>query len=93
MGELFQLTKFIMDLGKEGEFSFSLMLGTCVRWRFLNRFVVLTKKEKVRLSSKAMAAICARILDLDAFRTLGLSRILRSSLIVLLDRSDAERAF
>ncbi len=77
----------------EGGFSFSLMLGLFVRWSFLNRLVVLTIKEKVRLSSKTMAAIWARILDLDALRTLGLSRILRSSLIVLLDRSDAERAF
>jgi len=77
----------------EGGFSFSLMLGLFVRWSFLNRFVVLTIKEKVRLSSKTMAAICARILDLDALRTLGLSRILRSSLMVLLDRSDAERIF
>jgi len=36
-----------------------------------------------------MAAICARVLALDAFRTLGLSKILRSSFMVLLDRSEA----
>ena len=36
-----------------------------------------------------MAAICARILALWALRTLGLSKILRSSFMVLLDRSEA----
>ena len=36
-----------------------------------------------------MAAIWARILARCALRTLGLSRILRSSLMVLLERSEA----
>ena len=35
----------------------------------------------------------ARILARCALRTLGLSRILRSSLMVLFDRSEAERKF
>ncbi len=77
----------MMDLDTEGGFSFSLILGSFIWCSFLNRLVVLTIKEKVRLSSKTIAAIWAWILDLDALRTLGLSRILRSSLIVLLDRS------
>ncbi len=49
-----------MDFGMEGGFNFSLMLGSSVRWSFLNRLVVLTIKEKVRLSSKTMAAILSR---------------------------------
>ncbi len=70
------------------------MLRSFVRWSFLNRFVVLTIKEKVRLSSKTMAAIWASMLDLDAFRTLGLSSPPQAdSLMVLLDRSEAERIF
>ncbi len=66
-----------MDFGKEG---LRLVEPTARR-------VVLTIKEKVRLSSKAIAVIWARILDLVALRTLGLSRILRSSFKVLFERS------
>ena len=40
-----------------------------------------------------MAAICARILALGPLRTLGLSKILRSSFMVLLDRSEAGLIF
>ena len=51
--------------------------------------MALTIKEKARLRRRTMAAICARILALWALRTLGLSKILRSSFMVLLDRSEA----
>ena len=40
-----------------------------------------------------MAAICARILALEPLRTLGLTRIFKSSFMVLLDRSEADRIF
>ena len=50
-------------------------------------------KEKARLSSKAIAAICARMLALEPLRTLGLSKILRFSFMVLLERSEAGRIF
>ena len=40
-----------------------------------------------------MAAIWARMVALLALRTLGLSKILKSSLIVLLERSEAGRSF
>ena len=55
--------------------------------------MILTIKENARLSSNTIAAICARIADLFPLRTLGLSKILRSSFMVLLERSEAGRIF
>ena len=57
------------------------------------RQVVLTIKEKPRERSKTIAAIWAKMLARVAFRILGLSRILMSSLRVLFARSEAERIF
>lgn len=45
------------------------------------------------MSSRVIAAICPRILALSLLRTRGFSRILISSLIVLLARSEAERIY
>ena len=49
--------------------------------------------ESARLSSKVIPAIWPRMLDLKRFKTRGFSRILMSSLRVLLARSAADRNF
>ena len=55
--------------------------------------MILTIKEKALLIRRAMVASCPRMLALCSLRILGLSRIFRSSLRVLLVRSEAERNF
>ena len=63
-------------------------------WKsFLMRLVDFAIKEKARLRSNTMAAICARILALHPLITLGFSRILRSSFKVLFARSEADLIF
>ena len=84
---------FRMELGMKGGFSFSRMAGSLVLKSFLKRAVVLTIKEKARLRSRTMPAIWAWIFALRPLRTLGLSRTLISSFMVLLDRSAAGRIF
>ena len=82
-----------MDLGMKGGLSFSLIAGSLVLSSFLSWLVIVTIKEMARLRRSAIAATCARILALEAFRILGLSKILRSSFMVLFDRSEAGRIF
>ena len=75
---------FWMDLGIGG--------GLSSR-HFANWLVILTMNESARLSSKVIPAIWPSMLDLKPFKTRGFSRILISSLMVLLARSEADRIF
>ena len=60
---------------------------------FLIWQVVLTTKVNALTSSKAIAAIWARLFAREAWRTLGLWSILISSFRVEFERSEAERIF
>ena len=84
---------FRMEFGMEGDFSFSLILGLSVSLNFVNRPVILTIKEKARFSSKVIPDIWPRMLALNPSMMRGFSRILISSLIVPLTRSEADRIF
>ena len=59
-GSYFNWIRLMMDLDMGGGFSLSLMLVAFVWCSFLNRLVVLTIKEKVRLRSKTIAVILSR---------------------------------
>ena len=82
-----------MDLGMKGGLSLCFRAGSLDLYSFLIWQVVLTIKEKARLRRRTIAAIWARVLAVLALRILGLSRILRSSFMVLLERSEAGRSF
>ena len=55
--------------------------------------MILTIKEKARLSRKTIPAICAKMLALEPLRTFGFSSILSTSFMVLFERSEADRIF
>lgn len=82
-----------MALGMKGGMIFALRGGSLDSASFLSWLVVLIMKEKARLSRRTMAAIWAKISDLEPLRTLGLSMILRSSFKVLFARSEADLNF